>query len=145
MGPRAETTMSKEADDLFRRAGAAQRAAMERALSKLELTPAQFAVMEWLEREPGLSGAEIARRERLTPPTTSVIVANLERKGLSTRHPGPKGGRAQYLELTELGHSRVEAGAKAVESARRRLTAGLDPSLQQALLAWLRRVAELGV
>jgi len=56
--------------------------AMERALSEIDVTPAQFAAMEWLADEPGLSSAEIARCERLTPPTSSVIVANLERKGL---------------------------------------------------------------
>jgi DNA-binding MarR family transcriptional regulator len=74
--------MGKILDDLLRRACASQRLAMERALSEIDVTPAQFAAMEWLADEPGLSSAEIARCERLTPPTSSVIVANLERKGL---------------------------------------------------------------
>ena len=109
-------------------------------MSRLGITPAQFAVMECLEREPGLSGAEIARRERLTPPTSCVIVANLERKGLLTRRSHGKGGRAQYLELTALGRENVEAGARAVEGVRRRLTADLEPEFRQSLMNWLRRV-----
>ena len=52
--------MIEQLDDELRRAGAAQRLKMERALAGLDLTPAQFAMMEWLAREPGLSGAELA-------------------------------------------------------------------------------------
>jgi DNA-binding MarR family transcriptional regulator len=137
--------MSKNVDDLLRRACATQRLAMERALVEIDITPGQFAAMEWLWVEPGLSGSEIARRERLTPPTSSVIVANLERKGLLARRLRPKRGRAQYLELTPLGREKVTAGEKAVENVRRRLTADLEPEIELALINWLERLANIDV
>jgi DNA-binding MarR family transcriptional regulator len=137
--------MSKNVDDLLRRACSSQRLAMERALIEIEITPAQFAVMEWLREAPGLSGSELAQRERLTPPTSSVIVANLERKGLLARRLQAKRGRAQYLELTPLGREKVTAGAKAVEDVRRRLTADLEPEIQLALINWLERLVDIDV
>jgi DNA-binding MarR family transcriptional regulator len=137
--------MSKAVDDLLRRACASQRLAMERALVEIDVTPAQFAAMERLWEEPGLSGSEIARGERLTPPTCSVIVANLERKRLLARRLLAKRGRAQYLELTPLGLEKVAAGAKAVEDVRRRLTADLEPEFQQSLINWLQQLMDIDV
>jgi DNA-binding MarR family transcriptional regulator len=137
--------MSKLADDLLRRAGAAQRLAMERALRDVDLTPAQFAAMEWLAQAPGLSGSEIAKRERLTPPTSSVIVANLERKGLVIRQMRKKGGRAQHLELTHAGCDKLALGALAVENTRRRLAEGLEPRTHDGIMNWLERLANIDV
>jgi DNA-binding MarR family transcriptional regulator len=137
--------MSKLVDDLLRRACASQRLAIERALGEIDVTPAQFATMELLREEPGLSGAEIARRERLTAPTSSVIVANLERKGLLARRPRAKQGRAQYLELTPIGREKVATGARIVEKIRLSLTADLEPNFQQGLTNWLRRLMAIDV
>jgi len=61
--------MVSHIDDALRRAAAAHRIAMERALAALEITPAQFAVLEIVASSPGVSSAELARVERLTPPT----------------------------------------------------------------------------
>ena len=135
--------MSKDFDDLLRRAAAAQRLAMERALSPVEITATQFAMMERLSQEPGLSGTELTMREQLSPPTISVVVGNLERKNLLQRRARAEGGRAQRLELTEAGKGRVVAGATAVAALRERLSADLDPGFQKALRNWLLRVAEL--
>ena len=71
---------SVEIADLLRRAAASQRIALERLLAPFDITPAQFAVLEIVVAAPGISSAEAARLERLTAPTMSVIVANLERR-----------------------------------------------------------------
>ena len=67
-------------DDLLRRAAATHRLAVERALADLGVTLAQYAVLKTVFETPGISNAEIARAERLTPQTTSLVLANLERK-----------------------------------------------------------------
>ena len=72
--------MDSGVDAALRRAGAAHRIAVERALAPLDVTPAQFAVLQVVADAPGVSSADVARIERLTPATMSVIVANLERK-----------------------------------------------------------------
>ena len=89
--------------DWLRRVAAAHRAALERALSPHGLTAPQYGTLMILRREPGLSSADVARQERLTPPTVSVIVRNLEKMGALERRDHEAGGRIQRLFLTILG------------------------------------------
>src|SRR5215510_14953197 len=66
---------------LVRQANVAVRAAMEKALGDLDVTPPQFAVLTMIVAYPGVSGAELARLTFLTPQTINVIVRNLGRMG----------------------------------------------------------------
>src|ERR1700733_11033899 len=113
--------MGAAIDDSLRRAAAAQRVAMERALSALDVTPAQCAVLQVVADAPGVSSAEVARIERLTPPTMSVIVGNLERKGALIRRTNAKNARIQCLEATEPGLEWVRNGRGQVETLRKRV------------------------
>ena len=128
-------------DDLLRRAASTQRLAMERALAPLGLTPAQFAALESLSETPGLSGAELARGERITPQTCSVIVANLERKEFVARRRRAAGGRAQHLELTEEGAQAAEAGKAAVATTRAALIEKPPANDIEPLVRTLRAIA----
>jgi DNA-binding MarR family transcriptional regulator len=134
--------MNNDLDDWLRRAGATRRLAMERALAPHEITPAQFVALEYLQHEPGLSGADIARLERLTAPTTSVILSNLERKGLVARKPRAAGGRAQHLELTSAGLQKFADASAAVTNERKRLVKNVDSAFGAALVVWLRKIAD---
>jgi DNA-binding MarR family transcriptional regulator len=137
--------MVSNIDDALRRAAAAHRIAMERALAALEITPAQFAVLEIVAGSPGVSSAELARVERLTPPTLSVIVGNLERKGALVRRPHANNARIQCLEATDLGRESLRDGRRRVETLRRRIADAIPDGAAPAIDAWLRRVAEIEV
>ncbi len=132
-------------DDLVRRAAAALRTAAERALAPLDLTPAQFAVLRIVVDRPGISSAEAARVERLTPPTLSVIVANLERKGALSRRPHPDNGRIQCLEPTDMGRELAARGLGQVRSLQGRMSEMTRKDAEPAIRAWLLSVAEIGV
>lgn len=132
-------------DDLLRRAASAQRIAMERALASLELTPAQFAVLQIVADAPGISSAEAARLERLTPPTMSVIVGNLERKGAVVRCPHPKNARIQCLQLTGFGRDLCQKALASVQGLQRRVAAALPSHAATDIRVWLSRVAEIEV
>jgi DNA-binding MarR family transcriptional regulator len=132
-------------DDGLRRAAAAHRIAMERALALLDITPAQFAVLQIVADAPGVSSAEIARIERLTPPTMSVIVGNLERKGALIRRPLAKNARIQCLEPTEIGLELVRNGRGQVRAQKERILAAIPPDAAAAIDLWLRRVAAIEV
>jgi DNA-binding MarR family transcriptional regulator len=137
--------MKADIDDWLRRASAAQRVAMERALAPLELTPAQFAVLRLVVESSGLSGADVARTERLTAPTMSVIIGNLVRSGMLTRYPHPRNARIQCMEATPLGRER-EALARAATAALRALTISTDsPQSRATILRWLQTVSEIEV
>ena len=132
-------------DDLLRRAAAAQRLAMERTLASVNITPAQFAVLEIVADSPGVSSADVARLERLTPPTMSVIVANLERNGAVARRLHPKNARIQCLEPTCLGLELREAARGLVRILRARIAAAVPNDAKSEVCGWLSLVAEIEV
>ena len=136
-----EDDLGRELDDLLRRAAATQRLGVERALADLGVTPTQCAVLAVVVATPGLSNAEVARIERLTPQTTSLVLANLERKGLVARRPHETHGRILRAEATEAG-SRMLAECRArLAGPCRRLAAAAPPDGEREIKAWLARLA----
>jgi DNA-binding MarR family transcriptional regulator len=129
----------------LRRAGAAHRMAMERALAPLNVTPAQFAVLQVVVDAPGMSSADVARIERLTPATMSVVVANLERMGALVRRPHAKNARIQCLEATEIGLQLTRCGRAQVQALQQRIVAAMPAEAAAAIDLWLRRVAAIEV
>ena len=134
-----------EIEDSLRRAAAAQRIALERLLRPFEITPAQFAVLEIVIASPGISSAEAARVERLTPATMSVIVANLERRGAVVRRDHPRRARIQCLEPTDLGLNIRESAIASVRMLRARMRVAMPIDVAPEIFAWLARVAEIEV
>jgi DNA-binding MarR family transcriptional regulator len=134
----------RELDDGLRRAAAQQRAVAERALADLDLTPAQFAVLWIVMEQPGISAADVARLERLTPPTVSVIVGNLIRKNALEKRPHPDNARIQQLSVTERGARLVQEGATRLEGSLCRIRSALPAGAEPLVKQWLRDIAESG-
>src|SRR5262245_54620255 len=104
---------------LVRQANVAVRAAMEKALADLEVTPAQFAVLTMIVAYPGVSGADLARLTFLTPQTINVIVRNLERDGAIEKTAHATHGRILRLSATPRGQAllkRCRARVAALEA-----------------------------
>jgi DNA-binding MarR family transcriptional regulator len=132
-------------DDLLRRAASIQRLAVERALAGLAVTPTQYAVLKAIAETPGLSNAEIARSERLTPQTTILVIANLERKGAVIRRAHERHGRIRRAEATALGASLLHDCRERLRGHHRRLKAALPAGGSGGVEGWLGRVAEARV
>src|SRR3981081_1710824 len=79
----------KPIGDLLKRVQHSLRLAMDEKLREYELSTPQYAALWALGREPGLSGAELARRCFVRPQTMSEILANLEGRNLVERKPTP--------------------------------------------------------
>ena len=126
---------------LLRQAAGAYRHRLERALTDLQVTPPQFAVMTMLKAYPGASNADLARVALLTPQTVSVIVGNLLRAGRVGRSPHAVHGRIQQLELTPEGLALLGTCRERVEAIDRDLLDGLAPAEESVLRKWLVRVA----
>src|ERR687886_2550081 len=88
---------------LLRQAWHAFRGAMEGALRDHALSGAQYAVLSVLARDPGMSGADLARACNTTPQAMNGVVATLERDGLVERQPHPTHGRILEVTLTGEG------------------------------------------
>ncbi len=132
-------------DDLLRRAAAIQRLAVERALADLGVTLAQYAVLKIVVDAPGVSNAEIARVERLTPQTTSFVLANLERRRAVLRRAHERHGRIRRVEATEFGAALLSACRDRLTGHHRRLAAALPLEGRSGVEAWLGRLADMRV
>jgi len=126
---------------LLRQASAAHRLKMERALSDLEVTAPQFAVLTMLNAYPGLSNADLARLSLQTPPTVSVIVGNLERAGAVTRRAHSVHGRIQHIDVTPSGRKLLARCRQRVQAIEQGLLSGLSARDEQVIKRWLVAVA----
>jgi DNA-binding MarR family transcriptional regulator len=121
----------------------ALRTHLDAALQKIGLTTPQYAVLNFLEIEPGASNAELARRAFVTPQTMQAILVALERAGLISRTPHPEHGRVQMTKLTAKGRKALEAASGIVADAEARLRDAAAPLDPREVAATLRRFAEV--
>ncbi len=97
------------------------RRAFDRRAAPLGVTRAQWRVLAWLGREPGLRQVELADHLDVEPITLCRIVDRLEEAGLVERRRDPEDRRAWRLHLTAKGEPlldelRVLAAAMAQEA-----------------------------
>jgi DNA-binding MarR family transcriptional regulator len=119
---------------LLRQAFFALRGALDAALRPHGLTAAQYGVLSVLAREPGASGADLARACNTTPQAMNGLVATLERDGLVERRPHPTHGRIRQVELTEDGRGRLEMAHPAARALEAEIERDTDVA---AIKAWL--------
>ncbi|MCV7259411.1 MarR family winged helix-turn-helix transcriptional regulator [Mycobacterium shimoidei] len=114
------------------------------AISSHNVTTAQIGLMRQLSNEPGLSGAELARRLLISPQGVQLAITALERRGLVERKQDPQHGRILQTYLTEQGRAVVSAVLADALAAHERVFGVLDPDEQQLLHDLLARVVEQG-
>ena len=120
----------------------ALRTQMDEVLRGIGVTTPQYAALSALEATPGLSGAELARRDFVTAQTMNAILVNLETAGLVTRRSHPEHGRVLQAYLTGAGEELVARAHGVVEAIERRMLEGLGGDDQRRLLEALRNCAD---
>jgi DNA-binding MarR family transcriptional regulator len=104
------------------------------------VTTEQIGVLRRLSENPGLSGAELARRLLITPQAAQLVLATLERRGLIERKPDAKHGRILRAYLTEEGlRVTTECLVDAFKSEEKLLEV-FDATEQETLRELLRRL-----
>lgn len=98
-------------------------------------------VLKTLAREPGLSGAQVARRAIVTAQTMNGILRGMERAELIVREPHPENRRQDCWFLTKNGARRMEQGHEIVDQVLKRMLAPLSRSDAAKLSALLRECA----
>jgi DNA-binding MarR family transcriptional regulator len=127
---------------LVRQANVAVRAAMEKALSGLDVTPPQFAVLTMIAAYPGLSGADLARLTFLTPQTINVIVRNLEKGGTIEKSAHAVHGRILRLTATPKGQALLRRCRARVMEVEDRIAGLVGRDEEKVVRRWLSAVAE---
>lgn len=114
------------------------------AISDHDVSTAQIGLLRQLAGEPGLSGAELARRLLITPQGVQLALTALERRGLVERKQDPRHGRILRAHLTEEGRTVVSAVVADAIAAHDRVFGVLTPEEQETLGTLLARVVEQG-
>jgi DNA-binding MarR family transcriptional regulator len=122
---------------LLRQAWYAFRNAMDAALREEGLSGAQYAVLSVLARDPGMSGADLARVCNTTPQAMNGVLTTLERAALVARRAHPAHGRILQVFLTEEGRRRLDRATPRVRTVERSVEAGLTDTEVAAVKEWL--------
>ena len=97
------------------------------------MTRAQWAILIWLERQPGISQKELAELLEVEPITVARLIDRLEARGMVERRPDPRDRRIWRL------HLRAPAFPMLREIDRQRadilqiLAEGVDPATLEAM------------
>ncbi|MHA7664930.1 MarR family winged helix-turn-helix transcriptional regulator [Mycolicibacterium sp. HS_4_1] len=114
------------------------------AVSSHGVSTAQIGVLRQLANEPGLSGADLARRLLITPQGVQLALKALEDRGLVERKPDPQHARILQAFLTEQGRKTAAAVVGDAVQAHEAVFGVLTADEQETLKRLLKRVVEQG-
>ena len=108
-------------------------------VQKIDMSVAHFVALLNLEQEPGLAGAELARRGFVTAQTMNTILRRLEREGDIERRPHPQKARADSWFVTRIGHARLSRARVIGGDIWIRMLSALQPAEVKQLQGLLER------
>ncbi|SRX83191.1 MarR family transcriptional regulator [Frankia sp. EAN1pec] [Mycolicibacterium parafortuitum] len=114
------------------------------AVAEHGVSTAQIGVLRQLSNEPGLSGAELARRLLISPQGVQLALTALEKRGLVERKQNPAHGRILQAFLTDQGRKVAAAVVHDAIAAHDKVFGVLTKAEQQTLRELLGRVVEQG-
>jgi DNA-binding MarR family transcriptional regulator len=104
--------------------------------------PAAVRVLSVLAREPGASGADLARALQHHPPGDERVLATLEREALIERQPHPRHGRILQATLTTEGQQRLEAANPSIRAIDWATERDFSPDEIATVRTWLVATAQ---
>jgi DNA-binding MarR family transcriptional regulator len=117
------------------------RNALDVALRPHGLTVPQYGVLTLVAREPGVSGADLARAYSQTPQAMNGVLTTLQRAGLIERRAHPTHGRILQVTLTDEGSKRLAAATPVVRELEAVIDDGMDPAVKEWLVEAAQRVS----
>jgi len=99
-----------------------------------DMTRAQWGILLWLERQPGISQKELSELLEVEPISVARLVDRLEARGMVERRPDPKDRRIWRLHLSAPAHPELHEIHRHRAAIMRRLTAGIDPAPLDAMI-----------
>jgi DNA-binding MarR family transcriptional regulator len=114
------------------------------AISTHGVSTAQIGVLRQLSNEPGLSGAELARRLLISPQGVQLALTALERRHLVERKQDPQHKRILQAYLTDEGRRVVGEVLSDAVAAHEKVFGVLSAQEQETLRELLSRVVEKG-
>ena len=108
------------------------------------MTRAQWVILMWLERQPGLSQKELAEFLEVEPITVARLIDRLEQHGMVERRDDPHDRRIWRLHLRDKALPVLEALGTERAAMLRTVSAGISPDqLEQINTALCRMKANV--
>lgn len=92
---------------LIRQVSNLVRTVIERGVAELDITPAQYTLMNWLVDRDAVTSAMLARALHVSPQTMNTLISALQKQGLVDRRHDAKNKRILLIALTEKGRDAV--------------------------------------
>jgi DNA-binding MarR family transcriptional regulator len=115
---------------------------LAQALAGEDLTPLEFAVLRYVDEEPGIDQSELCERLAIDRNSTSLLVNRLEANGLLTRRVNGDDRRARLLKLTSGGKRLHDHVRPKTFAGWQRMLSVLKPAERELLLDLLVRLIE---
>lgn len=112
---------------------AAMRAGLDEAMREFDLTVPQYACLELLGRDPGLSSSELARRAFVSRQSMNLVLRRLQERELLVRPGQAPHGRALPTELTDAGRKVLREASAAALAVEKELFSPLSEERQRRL------------
>ncbi|WP_371574616.1 MarR family winged helix-turn-helix transcriptional regulator [Streptomyces sp. NBC_01314] len=127
----------------LRRADWAVQARKDQRLRPVGIAAAQYTLLISVHSDPGLTGAELARRLNVTPQAVASQVARLEERGQLERRPHPRHRHVQELHLTDAGRDSLRDAEAVIVGIEQQIAEKLGPRKTAQLRTLLDEVAEV--
>ncbi len=98
----------------------------KKRLSDYDITPSQYALLQCLYAQDGLTPSQLAQALRLDTSSITGILGRLEKKALIERVYSKEDRRSVRIYLREEGKALWAQVDRVIEDANARITAGLD-------------------
>jgi DNA-binding MarR family transcriptional regulator len=126
----------------LRRAELAVQALKEQRLRPLGMAAAHYSLLISVHADPGLTGAELARRLNVTPQAEASLVARLEDRGHLERRPHTRHRHVQELRLTDAGRDALRRADAVIAEIEHQITETLGAEDISQLTALLGQVTD---
>jgi DNA-binding MarR family transcriptional regulator len=107
-------------------------------LDAYEMTPPQFALMNFLWQKDGLTQVELSEVSQVDRTTVGGLIDRLAKLGMVERHPHPQDRRAHLIRLTQKGKELEAPLTEAAKRVTKRFTAGLEQDDLAKLIGMLK-------
>jgi DNA-binding MarR family transcriptional regulator len=139
LNPSAEIEVAEFVGQLFFRLWRASHTQTAAALQSIGLTPALFAVLNYLRGREGAIQQQIGSAMGIDPSTMVSLVDQLERAGLAKRRPQPQDRRAREVLITPKGLRTLKQARELAEEVEDDVLQGLSPAERRKLVVLLRK------
>jgi len=127
----------------LQRAQLAVRSAVVDALAQVDLSPGRFAVLNVIDRNPGVSQVDAGAALGIQPTNVTPLLRDLEKRGLIARQTSPRSRRTKMLELTPAGRRCLGRALRLHQAVEQRIARSLGSKRRELLVKCLEQLTTI--